>query len=308
MEFVFKNKLLDVLIKTRMDNKKSNQYQPFYSMQYGKKYGTETSIMNELQKVVIHQTKSQLDMENRKQKWYQKEFWDNTYERKYNGDFEFYKRLNKKYNNLQSQAIRFNNEGNRMFIAGCLDEMMLTEWEITRTKLWRNWSEKRFELNHRCNYETKCCWDTMVKNAKQGFVDNCIAQIKKGLKNIKIDEQIAIDWLKDLMKWERNKSDICDIDTQRKIYCVVRKDFLPVAYLEKQKTKPTDEENVKFMEKCKCRMGQILFKAAMNIGNELISQVSDDEILDDIELLNVLISIDRKIQEPFEKVEDPEID
>jgi hypothetical protein len=241
--------------------------------------------MNKVQSIVIHKTKSLLDVEKNKQKWYQKKFMDNTFEKRYNGDFEFYKRLNRNYINIQEQAIKFNNEENRMFIAGCLDEIMLTEWEMTKSNLWKFWSEKRFELNRKTGYETKCCYNAIVKNAKPDLIDNSLAGIRKGLKDFKINEQVAVNWLKELMKWNRNESEICGIDTQRKIYCIIRKDFLPVVYLEKQRTKLTDEENKVFMEKCRNRMEQILFKAAINIGNELVSQINDEKILDDTELL-----------------------
>jgi hypothetical protein len=55
-------------------------------------------------------------------------------------------------------------------------------------------------------------------------------------------------------------------------------------------------------------MSQILFRAAMNIKDEVISQVSDDEIMDDIELLDTLILIEKKIDEPLASAEDPEIE
>jgi hypothetical protein len=247
-------------------------------------------------------------MEKLKQKWYQKDFMDNTFEKKYIGDFEFYKKLNRNYNNIQEKAIRFNNEENQLFIAKCLDGIMLAEWETTNSELWKIWKEKRFELNRRVEYETKCCWNTIVKNAKPELVGNCLALIRKGLKDFRINEQIAVNWLKELMKWDRKMSEICDVDTQKKIYCIVRKDFLPIIYLEKQRFKLTDEKNKMFMEKCRNRMGQILFKAAMNIGDELISQIDDEKILNDIELLDILVLIEKRIQEPFESVEDPEIE
>jgi hypothetical protein len=45
------------------------------------------------------------------------------------------------------------------------------------------------------------------------------------------------------------------------------------------------------------RLEQIFFKAALNIGDRMISQFVAEEVMDDIELLDMLELIEEKIQE-----------
>jgi hypothetical protein len=94
------------------DNKKSYQYKKFYDMQCGDKYGDQTRVINSVQNVIVGKTGDMYDLEKGNERWYQKDFRDNTFEKRYVGDFEFYKRLNRNFNNIQEQVIRFNDEDN----------------------------------------------------------------------------------------------------------------------------------------------------------------------------------------------------
>jgi hypothetical protein len=168
-------------------------------MQINEEYGDQTLVMNRAQKILLTETNKYRNLEARNEAWYQKEFWDDTYKKRYEDDFLFYKRLNKNYNNIQFQIMRFFHVENQRFIAECLDDLLHVEWKHTMNNLWIDWRIKRWKLNARTKYLNECCWNEVLSNVKPELIGYETAQIKKGLKSFNIQEGVFLNWLQEMM-------------------------------------------------------------------------------------------------------------
>jgi hypothetical protein len=119
--------------KTRMG--KNNQ---FYRMQLGDEYGDQTVVMNKMQKVLISNVNYFRNLDREDKPWQNDEFWDDTYRKKYEGDFIFYKNLDKNYNGIRAQIMRFFYPDNQKFIRDVMDEFIIMEWFQTGGTLLRH--------------------------------------------------------------------------------------------------------------------------------------------------------------------------
>jgi hypothetical protein len=107
-------------------------------------------------------------------------------------------------------------------------------------------------------------------------------------------------WFSELAEWNGFDRRIIDVEIKRKIYCLIRKNPLPLAFLHNyHEFKPSRGYNMIMMDVYRYRLGQVLFMVAMNIKDKLLSQISDEEIIDGIELLGKLELIEKKIRKPF---------
>jgi hypothetical protein len=124
------NDKLKTLVKSFSENKNSNQSRIFYRMQCTETYGDQTLVMNSVQKILMQETNIFRNLEDRTEKWYQPEFLDDTFKKRYEGDFLFYKRLNKTFNNIRYQIMRFFQLNNQKFLQ--------VVWTICYTKNGRD--------------------------------------------------------------------------------------------------------------------------------------------------------------------------
>jgi hypothetical protein len=187
-----------------------------------------------------------------------------------------------------------------------IDIFIWNEYANTRFGLWKHLVERRLWL---IMCATKSfddfMWDAILGNVKprdRGYEKN---QVLKSLKSFNVTEQELKAWMIELAYWDWNRPSVIDLEKKKRIYCAIRKNFLPISNLGKFINKQRKRGQELKMNILRDRAAYYIQKELLNMKDKVFGQVSDEDILDEIELVHTLCDIRFKIEGKFEDEADP---
>jgi hypothetical protein len=86
-----------------------------------------------------------------KKPWMKDEFWDNSYKKKYEGDFIWFKNFDRNWKGLREQIAKFFHPDNMEFIRRLIDEFINRELEVSMGDYWREIRGYRLAIFYRKN-------------------------------------------------------------------------------------------------------------------------------------------------------------
>jgi hypothetical protein len=275
MDGRYSNKLKE-LVKVSGSTKASlGKYNHFYQMQCNGRYGDQTRVMNDMQKILVGNVNYFRKLDEEEKPWHKPEFWDDSYKRKYEGDFIFYKNLQRNYGNLRWQIIRYFNPDNLKFTRELLDRFIQVEWKQTRSANWNNLMGCRWWMYG--NMDSKdALWDIILGGVKENKKDFERYKAEEMLKKFDVSEKEFLFWIIELSKWSGYDLGKVNVEAQRKIYCTIRKYLLPLCFQGKVVWPSTRGAQIDLMKTLKNRASYYICKEVLGMRDKALQQISDE--------------------------------